>query len=171
MYAMKYKNLDARSTIGSGLVQGADFIVNTGTMNGQGLDYGEKKYGTGAKFAGLEHLWGGCATFIDGIVSDEDYNYLMNTESFNDIRDAYKFKFNVGESFSGLGMNCIGTSEGGFAITEVAAGGTTNIFFGGHAGFTASRVATLASGGIYSLNCAVKPDYLSNYYNGRLAKL
>jgi hypothetical protein len=171
MYAMKYKNLDARSTIGSGLRQAASSIVNTGTMNSQGLDHGEKTYGTGIKFAGLEHLWGGCAIFVDGIVSDADYNYLMTTEFFNNIRDTYKFKFNVGESISGLGKNCIGTSEGGFAITEVAAGGTDNIYFGGYANFTPSRVATLASGGIYSLNCVVESNYSSDYYNGRLAKL
>ena len=167
MFIMKYKSLNGQTSFGQGLT-GADAKINTGTMNTMGLDYGDTSGGTvGMKFAGIENFWGNIFKWVDGIVTDANRNYLTTTGTFNDSGSNYEFTSTTGFTSNTYGYytDCVGTSEGGFAMT--AKGGSSTTYFSDYAGCFASKVAYF--GGPWSYGLYAGPFCLDAGYSASSA--
>lgn len=121
MFMMKYKNLDGQSSIGNGkeIVFGQASDLITGSMNNKGLDWGDTTSTVlGMKFAGIENFWGNMDSWVDGIIGTLGTQYTT-TGNFDDNSDTYEFTHPIGSaSLLGIPKDCIGTSEGGFIMTE-----------------------------------------------------
>lgn len=177
LYALKYGNLSVYRSLGRGdSTDTADTI--TGTLNQKGLDYSDViqdestiKFGSNVKFAGIEHFYDGALTFVDGIVTDENYNYLITDTNFNDNGNNYKLKFPIGRTaaFAGILEDCICTSEAGFAPTDITYG-TSHVCFGSFASIDKSKIAMYGSG-MFGLSCSMESTVSHDHHTGKLIKI
>ena len=163
MYVIKYKSLNGQTALGYGYTNNSNSAsIITGTMNNQGLDYGGTNT-EGMKFAGIENFWGNIFKWCDGIVTDASRNYLTTTGAFDDSGTNYEFTNASGLTSNTYGYytNCLGTSEGGFAMTTK--GGSSTTYFSDYAICYSSRVAGF--GGVWDDGLDAGPFCLSLGYS------
>ena len=141
MFIMKYKSINGQSSLGCGNVNGEEAIAS-GIMNTCGLDWGIPYDGDntdmtqGMKFAGIENFWGNIWNWVDGIVSDDNCNYKITTNNFNDYGEGYEITAEVdteqvaenGYLEDYLIYPCA-TSEGGFALKKMIGAGSETTYF------------------------------------------
>ena len=75
------KSVDSKSTFGRGNVSGGDSscVVNSGTLNNNGLFYGSNDGYKGVKVFGIEHWWGNASRRIAGLIYDTNSQKVKMT--------------------------------------------------------------------------------------------
>lgn len=91
LYLLEYGHFDSQTKIGRGYVDGNTTYARTGNTD----KYGNNSYGetTGTRqmsYRGIEDFYGNYYYFIDGIVSNAQWNVLIGNENFNDAGTGYK---------------------------------------------------------------------------------
>lgn len=125
LFIVMFKNRDSQTALGRGFVDGNTAAIATGGTNTKGLFYGETTGKLQNKFCGIEDFYGNLRYWIDGFYSDENYNILIGTQSFNDTGSGYT---NYGQgaiaNVSGYISEVQGGTETGF-VTKVGGGSAT----------------------------------------------
>lgn len=102
---MVTKSLDVQSKIGKGVSQlewtGNNNAIKTGTMNTNGLFYGESTGKQGVKVFGIENFWGNLNEFTEGLVLNNNILYYKNAGPYNDNGSGYNLIGNFPLSGSG----------------------------------------------------------------------
>lgn len=90
---MVTKTLDVQSKIGKGVSQlewtGNNNAIKTGTMNTNGLFYGESTGKQGIKVFGIENFWGNLNEFVEGLIRNESTLYYKKAGPYNDTGSGY----------------------------------------------------------------------------------
>ena len=171
LYAIKYGCFAVSETLGRG-ENSTDANIQTGTLNRVGLDYGDPtQYSSPVKFVGIEHFYGNATVFVDGLVTDENCNYLITDTNFNDNGIGYKIKItpNYNRPFAGIAEDCAGTSEGGFVATKHT-GGTDNVYLASMISVNKSSIA-MFSDRMFGIFCSLPPTATRSHITGKLIKI
>lgn len=170
MFIMKYKTLNGQTALGRGRVDYTDSTDTanqkpalTGTLDSKGLDWGDQTGTSCMKFAGIENFWGSIWKWVDGCVTDNAWNYLTTTGTFNDNGSGYEF-IHATDLTQNTGVSLKfpqGTTEGGFTIK--AGGGSTTTYFSDKSYCYTSSVADF--GGDWDSTSSAGPFYLYLIYS------
>ena len=179
LYLIKYGNLDGQAALGQGVCGRSDKseesnygpLVTGGTLT---FDAGKKMYygntsnsGSSAeyetaklghvKFAGIEDFWGNIWEWIDGFITDSNWNIITNWD-YDKENNQENFIFSSGltSDSNGYVSNVSGTTETGFMNVEYKGSGTT--FFCDYGYLYSDRV--LRFGGRWAYGSDAGPVYL-----------
>lgn len=176
LYLIMYKNLDSQTALGQGYVGDMNWEYmqkNTGATIDKGMSYGTADQMQQMKFLGIEDFWGNLYQWIDGLVSDNDGNALVATDSFNDTGDGYTNAGMVGTGVYGYMKAPQGNNDLGFIIGT--GGGSSSTYFSDYAYFYGGCVPVFggfffgsAYAGAFRLDVYSFPDYAGDPIGGRL---
>ena len=177
MYLLKYKNLNSQVAIGRGYVDGNSAVIVTGGTKTKGMDFGETTGKLQMKLFGIEDFWGNIYEWIDGIMTDTNYNILTANSSFNNTGSGYT---NNGQGTNIDIWNYMSKPQGatktGFIAKEVLGSETT--YFCDGAALLPSRVPnfgssynTASASGIFRLNVSYSVSQSSDTISARLMYL
>lgn len=179
LYLIKYGNLNGQAALGQGICGRSDKreesnygpLVTGGTLT---FDAGKKMYygnpsnsGSSAeyeiaklghvKFAGIEDFWGNIWEWIDGLITDSNWNIITNWD-YNKENDQENFIFSSGltSNSSGYVSDVSGTTETGFMNIEYKGSATT--LFCDYGYLSSDRV--LRFGGPWAAGSYIGPFYL-----------
>lgn len=169
LFYLKYKTLNSQSAVGVGYGNGKSAGISTGGSEAYGMDMencvGTEKtdWGHHVKCFGIEDLWMNYNQWIDGLVTDSEFNILTTTSGFNDTGTDYEFKNASGftANASGYISDAQGTSETGFVAKEFS--GSSSTYYSDFGYFYSSRVAFC--GGHYGNGSNGGGDHLVLYYS------
>ena len=83
-----FRGLNGQALLGLGRTSAGN-AVESGTLNGKPLIWGDQTGTNGIKFMGIEHFWGNVSDFMDGI-SQNDANFLYKIYGpYNDSGSGY----------------------------------------------------------------------------------
>mgnify|MGYP000894021539 FL=1 len=173
LYLIKYKNLNSQSVIGNGA------SGNTGTLDTKGFTYGIPKTNGKIKLFGIEDLWGNIWCWVDGIVTNANWQVMTALNSFNDNGDNYTTYPNVLPSINGSFIKTVqGIRELGF-LPNTKGGSTTTYYcdasyimpsqlcaFGGYSGS-----GVVSAGGAFCWNLTYSASNSFSYLGARLMYL
>lgn len=144
MYLLQFSgNLNSQSCLGIGChgTGGVPPTLTTGSLNKKGLIYGSTTKAEHVKLFGLEDIYSGIATLLDGIIIDPSFNMRIATDKFNDYSFTnYKKKGILPSStlthngnFPAVGYidDVIGNSDFGFFPNSL--NGSSSTFFSDYA--------------------------------------
>lgn len=140
LFVILFKSTDSQSALGRGYVDGNTVYADTGNTNTLGFMYGSSDGTKQMKFLGMEDFWGNKVQWIDGLVSDANYNLLIGNENFNDNGNNYTV-FNSGISVDTAGYikQVQGGNDKGFIIKDKT--GSSSTYYADYGYLYASRVA------------------------------
>ncbi|GMG96865.1 hypothetical protein [Tepidimicrobium xylanilyticum] len=125
LFVIFFKSTDSQAALGRGRVDGAEGYAATGGINTKGMFYGSEA-DEQMKFLGIEDYWGNKFWWIDGLVTDSNYNLLIGKGSFNDNGSGYQpFTSGVSSDTSGYIDSVQGGNEKGFIIKSNSGSETT----------------------------------------------
>lgn len=125
LFVIFFKSTDSQAALGRGRVDRAEGYAATGGTNTKGMFYGSEA-DEQMKFLGIEDYWGNKLWWIDGIVTDSNYNLLIGKGSFNDNGSGYQpFTSGVSSDTSGYIDSVQGGNEKGFIIKSNSGSETT----------------------------------------------
>ena len=142
LYLLEYGHFDSQTKIGRGYVDGNSAYVNTGSTN----QYGNKSFGetTGKKqmsYRGIEDFYGNFYYWIDGIVTNAQYNVLIGNKNFNDNGTGYNLiTTGITSNTAGYIGDIHDNQSLGFLIKSSTGGSSTNKLYD-YGYLYASRVA------------------------------
>lgn len=175
MYLLKYKNLNCQDAVGKGNTN-LTSLMNTGSTDLKGMDFGETTGKLQMKLFGLEDCWGNIMEYADGIVTDSMGNVLTATHEFNDNGSGY---VNTGQwaatTISGYMRRPQGTVQTGF-LPKLGEGSETT-YFCDYCTLAASSIAKHGSyynsptGGIFSMRVADGASTSNSIVSARLMYL
>ena len=184
MFILKYKTLNGQTALGNGVVTETLHEIQSGTLNTYGMDYGTTENDTtGMKFAGIENFWGNNYLWLDGIILDDNCNYLITPNTFNNSGEGYEIiQPSNHNTTSGVLFlrECAGSSEAGFLpVNENGKYGSSSTYFadtftlqpssiGAHGGAFSTSITY---GGPFCYRFAYLPTTRWGNYAGRLQKL
>lgn len=147
LYLLIFKDRDAQTALGRGRVDGAGYI-ESGNTNSKGYMFGSIQ-DLQMKFLGIEDFWGNKLQWVDGLVSDSNWDLLLGTKNFNDDGTGYsKQATSATANVAGYPMKVQG-GKGGYVPADSSASETTGYADYGY--LHASRLAyfggTQGSGG------------------------
>lgn len=145
LYTIMFKNLNSQQALGNGATSTS--LSSSGTGNKLGLNYGLTSNSVQlVKFLGIEHIYGGGWSWIDGVFVDADFNIHSSSYGFGEGTHDYNIISSTGLStaLNGYMSDMYSTTELGFTPSRSA--GTninyyadsiilaknTNLLFGGH---------------------------------------
>lgn len=138
LFVIFFKSTDSQTALGRGRVDGAGYI-STGNTDGKGMFYGSES-DEQMKFLGIEDYWGNKYWWIDGLVTDSNYNLLIGKGSFNDNGSGYDVHDSgVSSNTSGYIDTVQGGNDKGFIISSSSGSETT--YYADHGVLYSSRVA------------------------------
>ena len=146
LYLLLYKDRDSQTALGRGYVAFNRGFTNTGGTNTKPYFFGETTGKQQMKFCGIESFWDNMYNFVDGIVSDSNYDLKIGYTNFNDFGSGYKLiktppTSNVYDYFK----STIG-GEAGYILTDKAGSSST-----GYCDYGSVYTGSVASfGGGYS---------------------
>lgn len=146
LFVIFFKSTDSQAALGRGRVDGAEGYAATGGTNTKGMFYGSEA-DEQMKFLGIEDYWGNKFWWIDGLVTDENYNLLIAKNNFNDNGVGYQsFNSGITENISGYIDSVQGGNDKGFIIKSKNGSETT--YYADYGNLYSGRVARF--GGIRS---------------------
>lgn len=175
MYLLKYKNLNSQDAVGKGNTN-LTSLMNTGSTDLKGMDFGETTGKLQMKLFGLEDCWGNIMEYADGIVTDSMGNVLTTTHEFNDNGSGY---VNTGQwaatTISGYMRRPQGTVRTGFL--PKLGGGSEVTYFCEYCTLAASSIAkhggyyNSPNSGIFSMRVADGASTSNSIVSARLMYL
>lgn len=180
LYLIKYGNLNGQNTLGKGISERSDTvdaanygpIITGGTTTfeagkkmyygntsngGSSSDYEQAKYGH-IKFAGIEDFWGNIWEWIDGLITDSQWNIITNWDyDKKENNEDFTFTSNLTQNSGGFVTDVSGTTETGFM--NIKYGGSSTTFFSDYGWLCAGCV--LQFGGRWSDGSSCGPFYLN----------
>lgn len=125
LFVIFFKSTNSQAALGRGRVDGAEGYAATGGTNTKGMFYGSEA-DEQMKFLGIEDYWGNKFWWIDGLVTDSNYNLLIGKGSFNNNGSGYQpFTSGVSSDTSGYIDSVQGGNEKGFIIKSNSGSETT----------------------------------------------
>lgn len=159
-----FKSTDAQGALGRGHVNDSSAYSATGVTNNKGMFYGNDsdKKEDKVKALGIEDFWGNKFWWIDGLVTNSNYDILIGKSNFNDAGSGYtSYSSGISVNTSGCISKVQGGNEKGFIIKE--AGGAENQYYCDYGNLNSARVARF--GGYYSLGSAAGFAFLFLYHD------
>ncbi|QJI52473.1 hypothetical protein [Psychrobacillus phage Perkons] len=142
LYLLEYGHFDSQTKIGRGYVDGNTGYTNTGSTN----RYGNKSFGetTGKQqmsYRGIEDFYGNYYYWVDGIVSNAQFNVLVGNKGFNDAGTGYDLHVTENTANTSGYIGDMQDNESlGFLIKNTTGGSETSKLYD-YGVLAASRVA------------------------------
>ena len=159
MFVLQFKTLDSQSVIGIG--RPSFDLLTTGLTSDKGMNWGNvESSGDPVKLFGIEDIWGGVETLIDGIISidDEPYRFKYTTDGFNNDMTDYEdagIEWSWNSSMSGYMKYTLNTSLIPFIGTNFNGSQTTYY----------CDMASLPNGKkIPAIGCMIDGDYYTGLW-------
>jgi hypothetical protein len=147
LFVIFFKSTDSQTALGRGYVDGNTSYASTGNTNNKGMFYGSGSGSQQMKFLGIEDYWGNKFWWIDGLVTDSNYNLLIGKGNFNDSGSGYQsFASGVSSDIGGYINSVQGGNEKGFIIKSGSGSETT--YYADYGRLYSARVAYF--GGVQS---------------------
>lgn len=164
LFVIFFKSTDSQAALGRGRVDGAEGYAATGGTNAKGMFYGSEA-DEQMKFLGIEDYWGNKYWWIDGLVTDSNYNLLIGKGNFNDNGSGYQsFTSGVSSDTSGYIDSVQGGNEKGFIIESNSGSETT--YYADYGYLYSARVALFGgsrSSGSYAGFAALRLNNSGSY--------
>ncbi|MCL2427400.1 MAG: hypothetical protein FWD05_13825 [Oscillospiraceae bacterium] len=129
LYLIRYKNLDSQGAAGRGHVQGGSAVQSlTGALDQAGMFVGSTSTNNqSVKIFGIENLWGGRRTFIDGLRIDSARHITTAFINFNSTGVGY-FDLGLGadHNIGGFLTRVQGDTDRGFLPLSDGGSATTH---------------------------------------------
>lgn len=139
LFVILFKSTDSQAALGRGRVDSTTGYASTGGTDDKGMFYGSD-YDEQMKFLGIEDYWGNKYWWIDGIVTDSNYNLLIGKGNFNDNGSDYQlFTSEVSSPTYGHIDSVQGGNEKGFIIKS--SGGSETTYYADFGDLGPSKVA------------------------------
>lgn len=139
LFVIFFKSTDSQTALGRGRVDSSAGYASTGGTNTRGMFYGLESDAQ-MKFLGIEDYWGNKLWWIDGLVTDNNFNLLIGKGNFNDNGNGYQsFSSGVSSNKRGYINEVQGGNDKGFIIKSENGSLTTYYADQGYIG--SSRVA------------------------------
>lgn len=177
LYLLEYGHFDSQAKIGRGYVDGNAGYATTGSTN----QYGNKSFGetTGKQqmsYRGIEDFYGNYCYWVDGIVSNAQFNVLVGNKNFNDAGTGYDLHVTGNTANAGGYIGDIQDNQAlGFLIKTTTGGSATAKLYD-YGSLDASRVAFFGSirndgsiAGAFGLGLSVTTSGSSAGISSRLA--
>ena len=172
LYLLLYKDRDSQTALGRGYVNNSGF-TNTGGTNTKPYFFGETTEKQQMKFCGIESFWGNKYNWVDGIVSDSNYDLKIGYTNFNDSGSSYKLiKTPMTSYVYGYFKSTMG-GDAGYILTDNV--GSTSTCYCAYGGVGAGRVAHFGghysdgdNAGIFHIEFINSTSTSNSYYSARL---
>jgi len=141
LYLTEYGDFDSQTTIGRGFVDGNSSATTTGGTSSYGNDtHGETTGTEQMSYRGIEDFWGNLYYWVDGIVSDSNYDILIGNEGFNDSGTGYTLYSTTNSSNTyGYIDDIQPQQETGFSI--LSGGGSDSTYLYDYGSLSSGKVA------------------------------
>ena len=126
LFVIFFKSTDSQTALGRGYVDDNSTFAATGGTNAKGMFYGESTGNQQMKFLGIEDYWGNKSWWIDGLVTDDNFNLLIGKGNFNNDGSGYQtFASGVSSETGGYIDSVQGGNDKGFIMKSGSGSGTT----------------------------------------------
>lgn len=125
IYLLLFKDRDSQTALGRGYVDGNSTYANTGGANSKTFFFGETTGKLQMKFLGIEDFWGNKYQWVDGLVSDTNWDLLLGDKNFNDAGTGYtKQTTNITANTAGY-FNTVQGGNAGYVLADKVGSETT----------------------------------------------
>lgn len=157
---MLFKGLDSQVLVGQG-VTSANKAVDTGTMNGKPLFWGNQSKTDGVKFAGIENFWGNIYKWADGLINvSNTYKYKIYAP-YNDAGSGYLDAGGIGGAVSSEYIDTVAAANGYGLLPSATVSAELDSFFHDRFWKNTTNTYVCDTGGYWSYGADAGAWYLS----------
>lgn len=137
LFVIFFKSTDSQTALGMGYTDIAGGIASTGSTSYYGMFRGSTYAGSRLKYLGIEDYWGNAYWWIDGLVTDANYNILIGKGDFNSTGSGYQsFSSGISSGTYGYISEVQGGNDKGFIIKS--GGGSNSTYYADYGGLESS---------------------------------
>lgn len=173
LYLLLFKDRDSQTALGRGYVDGNSVYANTGGTNSKGFMFGETTGKLQMKFLGIEDFWGNKYQWVDGLVSDANWDLLLGNKSFNDTGAGYTKKAtDVSANLSGYPTKVQG-GDAGYVAANTLGSETTGYadyghLYSGRVAYFGGNHSNAGYAGAFYVRLNITASYANAFYSTRL---